>query len=340
MRARRQHDLGRPHLPQTLARQVRVRLRKMVGHPLHQADVVVIVVAEGRRARQQGDVLARAQRGKSVREPRPGRCAVDDGGRLVQQSPAHFGLLVRKDNPLAALRRCQCRGETGGAGPDHQHIAVRVGVLIAVGIGRNGCSSEARCGANPRLVELVPEGPRPHEGLVVEAGDEDRRQHVVDRPDIEAERRPVVLRADGQAIYRIEARSAIVRIDAISAPIDREQRIRLFGAVAEDAARTMILEGTADEVDAVGKQRRGDRIASVRLDDPAVEPHGHWLGTIDTAARSEAEGSPPPCGEGSGVGVSFSAVICGATPPLAPPRQGEGNQLADRGEVRPWHKSR
>ena len=138
VRARRQHDLGGAHLPQTLARQVGVRLRQMVGHPLHQADVVVIVVAEGRRARQQGDVVARAESGKRVGEPRPGRFAVDAGGRLVQQSAAHLGLLVGKNDPLAAFRRRQRRSETGRAGADDQHIAVRVRVLIAVGIGRGG----------------------------------------------------------------------------------------------------------------------------------------------------------------------------------------------------------
>ena len=297
VRARRQHDLGGAHLPQTLARQVGVRLRKMVRHPLHQADVVVIVVAEGRRARQQGDVVARAQSGKRVREPRPGRCAVDGGGRLVQQGAAHLGLLVGKDDPLAALRRRQRRSKTGRAGADHQHVAVRVRVLIAVGIGRGGGPAEACRGANPGLVELVPEGPRPHEGLVVEAGDEKRRQHVVDRPHIEAERRPMVLRADGQAVDRLDARCPIVRIDAIPAAVDREQRVWLLGAVAEDAARPVILERTADEVDAIGQQRRRHRVAGVGLDDPAVEPHGDRLRAIDAAVHSKAEGPPPPCGE-------------------------------------------
>ena len=147
VRARRQHDLGRPHLPQALARQVRVRLRQVIGQPLHQADVVVIVVAEGRRARQQGDIRARAETGKRVGEPRPGRRAVDGGGRVVQQRAAHLRLLVGEDDALAAFRRRQRRGKTGRAGADHQHVAVRVAVLVAVGIGRGRRPAQSCRGA-------------------------------------------------------------------------------------------------------------------------------------------------------------------------------------------------
>ena len=39
--------------------------------------------------------------------------------------------------------------------------------------------------------------------------------------------------------------------------------------------------------------------------------------------------SPPPCGEGMGVGVRVEACVgaCIFTPPLTPPRQGEGNPV-------------
>ena len=59
VRAGRQHHLAGAHLPQPLARQVRVRVGQVVGDALHQADDVVGVVAEGGGARQQRDVAAR-----------------------------------------------------------------------------------------------------------------------------------------------------------------------------------------------------------------------------------------------------------------------------------------
>ena len=48
-------------------------------------------------------------------------------------------------------------------------------------------------------------------------------------------------------------------------------------------------------------------------------------------------GSPPPCGEGLGVGGTQEGGARGFTPPLTPPRQGEGNPVAfeGRGEGQP-----
>ena len=45
-----------------------------------------------------------------------------------------------------------------------------------------------------------------------------------------------------------------------------------------------------------------------------------------TALCAIREGPPPPCGEGSGVGVQQRHDTRGFTPPLTPPRQGEGNR--------------
>jgi hypothetical protein len=80
----------------------------VVGDPLYQAHVVVVVIAEGGRARQQGDVAARREPSQRILEPVPCRLAVDGGGQLVQQRAAHLSLLVGKNDALAALRRREC----------------------------------------------------------------------------------------------------------------------------------------------------------------------------------------------------------------------------------------
>ena len=119
----------------------------------------------------------------------------------------------------------------------------------------------------------------------------------------------------------------IVRIDATAAAVDREQRIGLLGAVAEDAARPMILERAADEVDAVGEQRRGDRVAGVRLDGLAVEAHARSACRDRCGRLGKTEGcaigSPLPLvGRGQGWGESSTVTWRSLTPPLSLPSGG------------------
>jgi hypothetical protein len=49
------------------------------------------------------------------------------------------------------------------------------------------------------------------------------------------------------------------------------ERVRLLGARAEDATRTVILKGAADEAHAVRQQRRGERVAAIAAIALAVE---------------------------------------------------------------------
>ena len=101
------------------------RVGEVIGYALHQAQMVVIVVAEDSRARQQRDVAARRQPGKRIFQPRPRRFTIDGGGQLVQQRAAHLGLLVGNNDAFAALRRRQRGRQTGGTGAHHEHIACR-----------------------------------------------------------------------------------------------------------------------------------------------------------------------------------------------------------------------
>ena len=152
------------------------------------------------------------------------------------------------------------RHQAGRPAADHQHVAMRECLLVMVRDPPRRGAAEARGAADQRLVELLPELRRPHEGLVVEAGDEEAREPVVHRADVEAQRRPAVLARGDQPVVELGRGRARVRL-APRAGAQFDQRVRLFRACREDAARAVILERAADQLHAVGEQRRGERVA-------------------------------------------------------------------------------
>ena len=109
---------------------------QVIGDALAEPDQVVREIAEGRRARQQRHVRRARERGERVREPLPARLSVDRRRRLVQQRAAELGLLVAEHDPRAGLRRGERRREARGTRADDEHVAMRVALRIAIGIGR------------------------------------------------------------------------------------------------------------------------------------------------------------------------------------------------------------
>ena len=91
--------------------------------------------------------------------------------------------------------RAAVRAAASPAGPDadDQHVAEGEGLFVMVGIGFAGGAAQSRRAADQRLVKPLPEGRRPHEGLVVEAGRKDRREQRIERQKVEAQRRPAIL---------------------------------------------------------------------------------------------------------------------------------------------------
>ena len=180
-----------------------------------------------------------------------------------------------------------------GPAPDDEDVAVRVAVGVAVRIRHARRLAETGGSTDHRLVDLVPEALRPHEGLVVEARDEDRRQEVVDLADVEIERGPMVLGGDDQALARLDDARPVVRVTvsrpALCPPVDRQERARLVRAVGQDAARAVILERAAAQMRAGGEQHRGDRVAAIAVQGLAVERDGQRLGAVDAAAGGKAK---------------------------------------------------
>ena len=208
---------------------------------------------------------------------------------LREQPPAKAEILLAQDHPRAGSRGGECRRQTRGPAADHQHVAKGVGLFIVIRVRRLRCAAEPRGAADGRLVELLPEGGRPHEGLVVEAGAEDRREDLVRRQQVEPQRRPAILARRGKPVIKLDGRGPGVRLAPRTRP-QFDQRVRLLGPRRQDSARTMIFERTADQTHAVGEESRGERIALEARELLAVEAEADGLRPIDHSTLGEPVG--------------------------------------------------
>ena len=113
-RARGQHDLPRPDLPQALAGQMRGGdRRQMIAHALEQAQVVVVVVAKRGGAREHAQLRAGLELGRDGAQP--------DGARMVdrlrQQRAAQLGLLIGEDHARALRPAASAAMRPAGPAP-------------------------------------------------------------------------------------------------------------------------------------------------------------------------------------------------------------------------------
>src|SRR5205823_11348080 len=95
--------------------------------------------------------------------------------------------------------------------------------------------------ADHRLVDLLPEALRPHEGLVVEARHEHRCRERVDGSEIEIERRPAILALRREPVIELYHRGARIGFLA-PALAELAERIGLGGARRDHPARPVIFE--------------------------------------------------------------------------------------------------
>ena len=217
------------------------------------------------------------------------RRAAFDLAMLGEQAPAEPEILLAQDHPRARPGRGERRRQARSAAADDQNIAERVGLLVVIGVGDARAAAEPGGAADGRLVELLPERGRPHEGLVVEAGAEDRREQLVHREQIEFQRRKAVLARGVEPVIELDGGGAGVRL-APRARAELDQRAGLLRAGREDAARAMIFERAADQAHAVGEQRRSERVAGMAGHLLAVEGEGERARAVDQAAGRGAMG--------------------------------------------------
>ena len=180
--------------------------------------------------------------------------------------------------------------QTGHTAADHGHVAEEIEMLVAVGVAGVGGATQTGGTADEGLVDMLPEGARVDEHLVVKARRQEAREMRIDRADVELEAGPVVLRGAGETVEKLGRGDALVGFQARAGP-QMDKGIGLFGAGGHDAARAVILEGAPDQHLIVGQQRRGQRIAGMALEALAVEAEMEDAALVEEAAASGQSGA-------------------------------------------------
>src|SRR5262249_22812104 len=142
--------------------------------------------------------------------------------------------------------RFERRHETGYARADDEDVAVRLAMVVAIRIWLERRASHACRPPDQRFVDAPPKWRRPFEGLVIETGRQQRREHSGDRADIQVARRPAVLAFRDQPVIEFDLRRLEVRLGARTFA-DPHKRIRLLGACGENASWSVILEAARDD---------------------------------------------------------------------------------------------
>ena len=260
------------------------RLRHVVADPLERGEGVAVIPADRRGPGHEPDADG-GKPGLGVARPFRSARAVDRAA-LRQQRTAEPRPFVAQDHPGAGRGSSLRRGQSGRPATDHQHIAMGVGALVAVRVIALGGAAQSRRASNERLVVFGPEAARPHEGLVVKARRQERRQPGIDRHQVVAEARPAVLAVGRKTV--IEFGRGGLRIGfAAGAGAQFDQGVGLEAAGGVDAARAVILEAAAYEANAVGDQRGGQRVAAIALELAPIEREADRLRPVDQPALGE-----------------------------------------------------
>ena len=280
-RARRQHDAPGADAPQTLARQMRRRGgAEMVGDPFERDQEIVVEIPGDSGPGENPDIVHPAQLRRRLGRPSGAGDAVAAGS--LQERAAGRAVLVGENDPGPALPRRQRRGEPGRSGADDENVAMRVPALVAVGIRAVRRLPQTRHPADQAFVEM-PAAMRPHEGLVVEAGRDQAVCEIVDGAEIEAGAGPAIDAVCREALIQLDSRG--LEIGQAPGPgADLHQRVGLFGAGGQDAARAVVFEAPPHQVHAVGEQGGCQRISGEPFIAPPVEREPDPPRPVDRAA--------------------------------------------------------
>ena len=145
--------LACPDTPQLLTRSVG-QFGQMVGQSLNRTDEIVVEIAERRRPGQHGHVASGGECLDAAFQPWPER-------GISQRTAAKLVLLIDQDHAALAVRSLKRGVDAGRARTDDQHITVRIGrgIMIGVNVGRR--IAETCHAADRRFIKLLPEGARP-----------------------------------------------------------------------------------------------------------------------------------------------------------------------------------
>ena len=152
-----------------------VRLGKVIRDSFERAIGSAIIDAENSRAPQNTDIRFGFEFGCHLSGPLCRRQSVDDP-LITQKTTAECRVFLGKNNARAGACRCTRSHQTSRTGANYENVTKECRFFVMIRIIKAGSLAEACCAPDHWLVELFPEDGGPHEGLVVEACSEKRRQ--------------------------------------------------------------------------------------------------------------------------------------------------------------------
>ena len=114
----------------------------------------MVVIAEHIAAPQHNDILEPTQFGQYLLQPLIGRLVIDALAG-AQQVATKLALIVSDDHPRTCACGDQGRHKAGWSGTDDQDVAVRILMLVVVGVGFPRCLAEA-CGETNEPLVILP----------------------------------------------------------------------------------------------------------------------------------------------------------------------------------------
>src|SRR5690606_3074041 len=127
-----------------------------------------------------------------------------------------------------------------------------------------------------------------------------------------------------QPVIELLHGGAHVRHGARGVAADADQRVGPLDAGGKDAARPVIFERAADQMDAVGEERRGERVACEPRALPPDEADARTPGPAQPALAGDAEWAA------HAAPLSGIAIIVPPPPPASPPPPGRSSRTGPR----------
>jgi hypothetical protein len=254
----------------------------VVRRALHGGEDAVVEDAHDGGARHHADIGHGGQFDDRGGGPEMGRLLADPVG-LGVEAAAQEEVLVGEDDAGAGAAGGEGGHQARGARADHQEVAVKETLVVEVGVGLAREAAEARGAADGGLVDALPEGAGPHEGLVVEARRQERGKEVVYAQRVEGEARPAVLASGIEAVEELGHGGAGVGL-LPGAGAQLHEGVGLLRARRQEAAGAVVLEAPAEELHAAREERGGQRVAGVAGIGAAVEGEAQRAAAVDAAA--------------------------------------------------------
>ena len=173
-----------PNTVQLFTRRTGVYIRHVIREAFRQSHEVIMPITNRCRTRHDCDILGLCERLERFRYPIYRLHAVYFNIWRGEQTPAKLGLFINEDNAAFFFRSCQSRRNTRRPCADNQCLAMPVRTGIIIRILSCWCRSKARHIPDKGFIDLIPKGPRPHEGFIIKTCGKEHREGIVESANI------------------------------------------------------------------------------------------------------------------------------------------------------------